>query len=566
MDIKRIILYLIVALLAIALFNAWQRDYQPTPEPSPTIEQPTANGDHPTAYTPPAFTPGTAEKTKKAEMIALTTKVPEEELITVKTNVLDIEIDTHGGNIVSAKLPKYPVSLEEKQTPVQILSGELNELYVAQSGLTNGNGQPTTLQFESEKKQYVLENDQNQLIVRLTGRTPDGLLVTKTYIFHRDDYAIHLAYQVKNNTPKPWQGSLYTQITRRQPTTEHRHFYVRSYNGASMGSPQTPYEKLSYETLDKENIDRTTQNSWIAMQQHYFLTAWIPGNPELTYHYYSHVIPVSSEPNVYVVGFVSPQMDVAAESEAAMYATLYVGPEIAKRLKGLAPGLERTIDYGWLWPISMLLFWILNTVHAVAKNWGWSIIITTILIKILFYWFSAKSFRSMARMREMQPRIQTLKERHGDDRQTLSRATMELYRKEKINPLSGCLPMLIQVPVFIAFYYVIIESVQLRQAPFILWIHDLSVKDPYYILPIVMGLSMLVQQWLSPTSPDPTQKKMMWILPVIFTLFFINFPAGLVLYWITNNLVQTMQQRYVNKTYESHKAKLKTRRARKRKR
>ncbi|AZV74808.1 membrane protein insertase YidC [Coxiella burnetii] len=566
MDIKRIILYVIVALLAIALFNAWQRDYPPTPKPTPTVEQPTANGDHPTAYTPPAFTPGAAEKTKKAGTIAFTSKVPEARLITVRTDVLDVEIDTQGGNIVSAKLPKYPVSLEEKQTPVQILSGEPNELYIAQSGLTNGNGQPTMVQFESEKKQYVLENGQNQLIVQLTGRAPDGLLVTKTYTFHRDDYAIHLAYQVKNNTSKPWQGSLYTQITRSQPPTEHHHFYVRSYNGASMGSPQTPYEKLSYESLDKQNIDRTSQSGWIAMQQHYFLSAWVPGNPELTYHYYSHVIPASDEPNVYVVGFVSPQMNVAAGSEAATHATLYVGPEIAKRLKGLAPGLERTIDYGWLWPISMLLFWILSAVHAVVKNWGWSIIITTILIKIVFYWFSAKSFRSMARMREMQPRIQALKERHGDDRQALSRATMELYRKEKINPLGGCLPMLIQVPVFIAFYYVIIESVQLRQAPFIFWIHDLSVKDPYYILPIIMGLSMLAQQWVSPTSPDPTQQKMMWILPVIFTVFFINFPAGLVLYWITNNVVQTLQQWYVNKTYESHKAKLKARRARKRKR
>ena len=555
MDIKKIVLYIIVVFLAVTLFNVWQRDYLLSQKPNSIVKQSVANSDHSMDYISPSFVLETAKKTKAVEAgVILRGKVPKERLIHVKTDVLDVQIDTRGGNIISAKLPKYAA--------IQILSSNPNELYVAKSELVNKYGQTTSLQFRSNSNWYVLENGKDdQLTVQLMSNSLKGLVVLKTYTFHRGDYAIRLAYQIKNNTSKPWWGNLYTQISCRRPPTEHRHFYVRSYNGASIGGSKIPYKKLPYELMNKENMNQTNSDGWIAMQQHYFLIAWVPGNPKFTYHYYSHVISISGRPNVYVVGFISPQMNIAAWSKTVSHATLYVGPEVAKRLKSLAPGLERTIDYGWLWPISMLLFWIMSTVHTVVRNWGWSIIITTILIKTVFYWFSAKSFRSIARMREMQPRLQALKEHYGEDRQSLSRETIELYRKEKINPLGGCLPMLIQIPVFIAFYYVIIESVELHEAPFILRICDLSVKDPYYILPILMGGSMLVQQWLSPTSPDPTQRRMIWILPVVFTIFFINFPAGLVLYWITNNVVQTIQQWYVNKTYEKYKTKSKVRRA-----
>ena len=562
MDVKKIILYIVVALLAISLFNLWMRDYPPASEwPSQSISSQPTDGKE-TTYIPPTFTPVTAAKTRLTGMLAAGNKIALGGLITVKTDVLEVAIDTRGGDIVSAKLPKYPVSFEEKDTPVQILNTDPNELYVTQSGFTNANAnqEAASIKFTSIEKNYVLKDGETELIVQLTGRAPNGLKIIKTYTFHRDDYAIRLNYEIKNETAKLWQGSLFTQLTRRQPPAEHYHFYIRSYNGAAISSPQIPYEKVTYESLGKANIDRTSRDGWIAMQQHYFLSAWIPENSKLTYHYYSHMIPSQNGgKNIYVVGFVSPAMNIAPGETASSRTTVYVGPEAAKQLKALAPGLERTIDYGWLWPISMLLFWIMSAAHTIVRNWGWSIVVTTILIKIVFYWFSEKNFRSMARMRELQPRMQALRERYGDDRQALSRATMELYRKEKINPLGSCLPMLIQIPVFIAFYYVIIESVELRQAPFILWIHDLSAKDPYYILPILMGLSMLAQQRLSQTSSGSTQQKMMWILPVMFTVFFTNFPAGLVLYWLINNVVQTLQQWYVNKTYESYKAKLKAR-------
>lgn len=560
-DIKKAILYIIVALLGITLFNDWMRDYPVILQKHSKSVSTESNGKTPADYSPSTFTPGVVRKARNEVPLSALHRgrVSGGQLVKVKTDVLELTINTQGGDIVSAKLPKYPVSLEEKRIPIQILSDDTEHLYVAQSGLTNLHGK-VPVHYTAKKKQYELADNRNELTIQLTAQALDGLHITKTYIFHRDDYAVQVAYQVHNTRVKPWKGSLYAQIIRREPSFEHRHFYARSYNGAAISSPRIPYKKVTYEAMDKQNIDRTSKDGWVSMQQHYFLSAWIPGNPDFMYRYYSHVIPSrTTGPNFYVIGFVSPQMNLASGGVATSHATFYVGPEAVKRLKALASDLDRVIDYGWLWPISTLLFWVMSAIHAVVKNWGWTIVLTTILIKIVFYWFSAKSFRSMARMREVQPRLETLKERYAGDQKALSRATMELYRKEKINPLGGCLPMLIQIPVFIAFYYVIIESVELRQAPFILWIHDLSVKDPHYILPILMGLSMLAQQWLSPTPLDPAQQKMMWILPVVFTVFFINFPAGLVLYWLINNVVQTLQQWYVNKTYENREAKLKIR-------
>jgi len=564
MNIKRIILYVIVAVLAVVLTNAWFKDYPPQQEAKSQSSTQQSDGS---GFVPTAYNPNAVAQSKKISA-APTTKVSAGRLITVKTDVLHVSIDSKSGNIVSAKLPKYPVSLEEKNKPVQILNSEPSQLYVVQSELIKPGrkGQVAAVSFTSAQKNYVLKAGQNKLVVTLKGRTANGLSVTKSYTFRRNDYAVKLNYQVTNTSSKKQAGSLLTQITRKKPPKSSHHFYSRGYEGAAISKPGKPYEKISFKSMDEKSIDRISKNGWIAMQQHYFLTAWIPGNSSLTYHYYTHVAqPKASGENAYTIGFVSPQMNVAPGATASTSATLYVGPEIAKNLKALAPGLDHTIDYGWLMPISVIIFWIMHQIFLFVGNWGWAIVITTILIKLLFYPLTAKSFRSMARMREMQPRMQALKERHGDDRQALSKATMELYRKEKINPLGGCLPMVIQIPVFIALYYVLIESVQLRQAPFIFWIHDLSVKDPYYVLPILMGISMLAQQWLSPTSTDPTQRKMMLILPVVFTIFFINFPAGLVLYWLVNNLVQVLQQWYVNKTFEKHKAKMQAKKKKKKK-
>ena len=565
-NIRRIALYAMVAILAVLLVNAWVKDYPPSSR-QPVTDQPSTTEASGTSFSPSTFNPATADQTKASAAATAAKSMAGEpasgQWISVKTDVFEIQIDVNNGNIISAKLPEYPISEREKNIPVQILNHQPDEWYVAQSGITDT---PSTISFTSDKKNYELLTGQDELIVSLVGHTPNGLTLTKIYTFKRGSYAVRLSYDVANAADKTWSGSLYTQIARRKPSTESHTFYTRSYNGAAISSPETPYQKVSYEDMDEKNITRSNKGGWVAMQQHYFLTAWVPGNLEMTHHYYTHVTAHSADgENVYVIGFVSPQMSIPPNGKASSDATIYIGSEIGKNLRTLAPGLDHTIDYGWLWPVSVIIFWIMQNIDWVVRNWGVAIILTTILIKILFYPLTAKSFRSMARMRELQPKMQVLKERYGDDRQALSKATMELYRKEKINPLGGCLPMLIQVPVFIALYYVLIESVELRQAPFIFWIHDLSTKDPYYVLPILMGLSMLAQQWLSPTATDPTQQKMMWVLPIVFTVFFLHFPSGLVLYWFVNNVVQVLQQWYVNKTFEKHKAKLTARKHKKKK-
>src|SRR3990167_8148642 len=556
MNIRRFLSYVVVAVLATVLWITWQKEH---PEPTaPTIAAPQAGNE----LSPEAFAPSIAPASRAANSPVGPQQTPKAQqltsgpIVTVTTDTLILKISLNGGNIISSELVKYAKSLTDK-APIQILSDELSELYVAQSGLaaTRASGKATTITYQSLQTNYTLLPADQLLVVTLQGKTADGLHVTKTLTFVRGSYAVKINDEVKNTTAQAWQGQLYTQLVRRQPEEEHHFFQARSYDGASVSSPDTPYHKLSYEDMDKVSYHQVNADGWVAMQQHYFLSAWIPGNAAEPHHFYSQVTPSTTGKNIYTVGFFSNPQTIAAGQQGNFSATFYVGPEIAEYLNPLAPGLDRTIDYGWLWWISAAIFWIMSIINYVVHNWGWTIVMTTILIKFVVYPLSAASFRSMARMRELQPKMQQLKERYADDRPAMSRATMELYRDEKINPLGGCLPMLIQIPIFIALYYVIIESVQLRQAPFIFWIYDLSGKDPYYVLPILMGISMLIQQRLTPASPDPTQAKIMMFLPVVFTVFFVNFPAGLTLYWLVNNCVQILQQWYVGKTFESHKAK-----------
>jgi len=291
--------------------------------------------------------------------------------------------------------------------------------------------------------------------------------------------------------------------------------------------------------MDKANVSRAVKGGWLAFQQRYFLGAWVP-NQHQAQHYYSRV-----NGDIYTLGFVGPQLKVASGDQLRTRTTLYAGPEMADRLAVVAPHLDLTVDYGWLWALSVSIFWIMKHIYNFFGNWGIAIILVTLLIKLIFYKLSEKSYRSMAKMRKLSPQLQTLKERYGDDRQRMSQATMELYRREKVNPLGGCLPMLIQIPFFFALYYVLIESVELRQAPFMLWIQDLSAKDPYYILPLLMGASMYFQQKLNPAPPDPIQARMMNLMPVMFTALFLTFPSGLVLYWLTNNCLSILQQWYI---------------------
>lgn len=558
-NIRRLVLYFALALVGVMLWNAWLKDYpsQPVKDVDQTQQQDQQQKDT-SAFTPPTYNSIAPTTPKKLAIHPET--VTNGKIITVQTDVLDVGISTWGGTIAVAKLLKYPVTLKSPHIPIQILSNNPNRLYVAQSGLTNSStsGGTKVIHYVAEKGNYVLSQGKNTLIVKLSGKAENGLEVTKTFIFKRNHYSVDVLYKIKNASTKTWVGSVYYQLTRRNIPIETT-FHSRSYNGAAISSAQEPYEKLTYKKLNESNVSRNIVGGWIAMQQQYFLSAWIP-NQNITYHYYSHVSGPSDtgvKNKIFTLGYVGEEIKLAPSTIGKSASIFYVGPEIGDRLSKIANGLDLTIDYGWLWPISKLLFWIMAEIEKIVGNWGWSIVLVTLLIKIVFYPLSTKSYKSMAKMRELQPRLQAIKERYGDDKQALSKATMELYKKEKVSPLGGCLPMLIQIPVFIALYYVLIESVELRQTPFIFWIKDLSVKDPYYILPILMGLSMLAQQKLSPPPPDPTQAKMMMLLPIVFTVFFLTFPSGLVLYWFTNNVLSIVQQWYIMRSYKPETVKSK---------
>ncbi len=569
MDIRRYISYLVLALLAFLLWNTWEHEQaKKAALISQQVEQQTKNQAQ-TEYAPVAFNPTAKVKAhiSSQQSTPVVRAASNGKLISVRTDVLAVKIDLHGGDIVSAKLPKYSVSIKNK-TPVQIFSEQPRELYLAQSNLiSTKSNRAEQINYQASHYTYALKSGEKALVVDLKGRTASGIQVVKRYIFERADYQVQLAYELKNNTGTKWVGSLFTQLVRRKPSEQEHHFMRKHYVGAAISSAKKPYNKVPFQDFSSSPISKSDVGGWVAMQQHYFLSVWVPATQSQVNHYYTHVEePADGSNPIYTIGFVSPAVVVEPGKTATTSASLYVGPELQNVLNQVAPGLDHTIDYGWLWPVSILIFWLLAKVHWLIGNWGWSIVITTILIKLLFHNLTAKTIRHGQLMRALQPKIQALKDRHGDDRQALSKATMDLHRKEGINPLGGCLPMLVQFPVFIALYYVLIESVQLRQAPFIFWIHDLSVKDPYYVLPILMGVSMFVQQRLTPSTMDPNQQKIMMVLPVVFTVMFLNFPAGLALYWFVSNLAQLAQQWYVMRTFDAYAARKKAKREQRKKR
>lgn len=554
MEMKKAVLYFILAMLGVMIWHAWQHDYAPAT--TTAITQSATTAQHPMEFAPSANAQNAPRY--QATPATLTAASPQSKNITVKTDVLDVKINLRGGNVVGAKLLQYPVSLKEKNQPVQLLNDHDDSLYVAQSGLsvTDEKTAPKPITYTSEKTDYSLAQGENTLTVTLSGKTEDNVSIQKVFTFTRGSYVVKTDINLKNNAKSTWQGNIYNQITRRDVPPKGI-MASRSYYGAAVSTEDTPYKKLSFEDLSENNFSRDNHGGWIAMQQHYFLTAFVPPKNQ-TYHYYSRSFGHGDDGknNVFILGYMSPSIQLASGATQSFQSTLYIGPEIAKNLHPLAKGLALTVDYKLLSPISKIIFWLMTEIHHFVGNWGWSIVLVTILIKIAFYWFSNKSYVSMAKTRDLQPKIKALRDRYENDKQAMSKAMMELYRKEKINPLGGCLPMIIQIPVFIALYYVLIESVELRQAPFIFWIHDLSVRDPYFILPVLMGLSMLIQQKISPPPPDPAQAKMMMFLPIVFTVFFSTFPAGLVLYWLTNNCVSILQQWFVMRTHRNNKTRV----------
>jgi YidC/Oxa1 family membrane protein insertase len=534
MELARVFLLGALFLIAFMLWNAWQNEY------------PNAQAVH-------ASTP-----IEKREIAAELKKLPnaqspmtrngqtmrdnQQQFIHVKTDTLDLLIDTQGGNIVQASLLNFPEQANDPNSePFQLLSKSSARYYVAQSGLAGSDKQ--VFQYRSPQVNYSLAPGQSELDVNLVCTSCGNVAVQKQFIFKRGDYLVPINYQITNRSNAVWKGQLYTQFQQKKRISPHSLFNITSYIGGAISTQEKPYQKISFDKMG-EGISAVTENGWVAMLQHYFISAWVP--PAGLYHFYSY-----GKDDIYTLGMLGNPFMVEPGAQYTSQLKLYLGPESMDRLKAVAPHLNLTVDYGILWFISMALFWLLKQIHHIVGNWGWSIVIVTVLIKLAFYHLSAKSYRSMAAMRNLQPRLNALKERYGDDRQKLTQATMELYKAEKVNPLGGCLPILVQIPVFIALYWMILESVELRQAPFILWIHDLSTKDPYYILPILMGLTMFIQQRLNPPPPDPTQAKVMQFLPIFFTALFLNFPSGLVLYWVVNNSLSILQQWFIMRRMET---------------
>lgn len=473
--------------------------------------------------------------------------------IKVRTDALEVDINTQGGDIVFAALPKHYAELNNPDIPFVLLEQSTLRTYIAQSGLIGVNGIDTSkgrAQFTSQQKNYQLEDGQDQLIVDLFFQASNEVSITKRFRFSRGEYLVGVEYLIDNNGSQPWTGGLFGQLKRDNtpdPAQDSSGMGMAPYLGAAIHLPDEPYKKVSFDDIaDQAFPKQNLEGGWIAMIQHYFTSAWIPDANQT--HTYSMI---KAGDNSNIIRFTSPQLTVNAGETGVVAAQFYTGPKDQYRLEEISAGLELTVDYGILWWIAQPLFWLLTKLHSYLGNWGFAIIAVTVLVKAAFFQLNAKAYTSMANMRKVQPKLVAIRERYADDRQKQSQEMMGLYKKEKINPLGGCLPILVQMPVFISLYWVLMESVELRHAPFIGYIHDLSVMDPYFILPLIMGVSMFIQQKLNPPPPDPMQAKIMQWMPVVFTFFFLFFPAGLVLYWVVNNTLSIVQQYIITKRIEN---------------
>jgi len=539
MDNIRLLLFAALAAVLFLVWQAWQQDYGPKPsERPPRVSEQEAKptqADIPNA--PPPVADATAPGGAPAAVPDMGGTFESAQRVRVQTDLLAVEIDTVGGDLRRVDLLSYPVSLTESDQPFTLLEDAGNTVFIAQSGLLSKADAPTHhTVFEAKQDSYVMAAGADALQVPLTWTGPDGVKVRKVYTFYRNSYLVEVKYEIENTAATPWTGRMYGQFQRNEPASEGSRF-IYTYTGGVLHSAQNRYEKVDFEDMLSSPVSRSETGGWAAMIQHYFTAAWIP-DQEDTNHYYAK----SVAPGLYALGVVTPPVTVPEGASGDLKLNIYVGPKEQPRLEEAAPGLELAVDYGVLTILAQPIFWLLTKIHSVVGNWGWAIIILTILIKLAFFHLSATSYKSMANMRRLQPRLMALKERYGDDRAKLNQAMMELYKKEKINPLGGCLPIVVQIPVFIALYWVLLESVELRQAPFMFWIHDLATHDPYFVLPLLMGASMMIQQRLNPAPMDPIQQKVMMVLPVVFTVFFLFFPSGLVLYWFVNNTLSIAQQ------------------------
>lgn len=533
MDTRRLILFVIFSMSILMLWDAWQQKNTPVATAPQSVGANSSAGDP----SVPAQAAAAAETALPADG---NYSLAKGQRITVVTDLYKADIETAGGDLRRLELLKHRAADSDTNNFVLMDDAAKPMTYVAQTGLI-GQDLPThKALFTSAANSYQMQAGQDTLEVRLSWNN-NGITVDKVYTFHRNRYAIDVTYEIKNGSAAPLTPAVYYQIVHDSESNQGSKL-MPTFTGGAYYSESSKFKKLAFDDMEKEPLKLQTANGWVGLLQHYFVSAWIP-KEGLTRDFYTKKL----SDNIYLIGTKSPLTTIAPGASLTVPARLFSGPQTQKDLKATAPGLEYTVDYGWLTIVATPLFWLLSQIQSIVKNWGVAIILLTILIKAAFFKLSASSYRSMAQMRELAPRLQAMKEKFGDDRQKMQMAMMELYKKEKINPMGGCLPILIQIPVFIALYWVLLGSVELRHAPFFGWIKDLSAIDPYYILPLLMGATMLIQTRLNPKPTDPLQAKIMTWMPVVFSVFFFFFPAGLVLYWLVNNVLSIWQQWYINK-------------------
>lgn len=550
MDNQRFFLYISLLVVMYLLWNSWSRESLPPVEVQQTGLATSIKEDSWEKDIPQSAGDDTPANANALPVGSVATR---NEYVVVETDVFKLHINTRGADIHRAQLKTYPIDNDHKDTPLTLLDDE-SKTYISQSGLLHdriANVDVNALApnhhniYTSKRARYVMADGEDELVVPFQWRSANNVLVTKTFHFTRDKFLVEVNYRIINNGSQDWVGRQYRQLRHSYVSGERSLLRLPTYTGGAYYDKK--YEKISFDDMQDEPLKKEVVGGWVAMLQHYFFSAWLAEEFEKN-DYYTKVVDnaVGSD---YIIGLRSEPTRIAPGETAGFKNRLYTGPKLQKQIEQIQPSLELTTDYGIFTPLCKPLFWILDFIHQYVKNWGWSIILVTLLIKLVFYRLSAASYRSMARMRKVQPKMVSLRERYADDKQKLNTAMWDLYKKEKINPLGGCLPILIQMPVFLSLYWVLIESVEMRHAPFMLWVQDLSSKDPLFILPLLMGISMFIQFKLNPRPPDPMQEKIFMLMPIFMTAFMAFFPAGLVLYWFVNNLLSIGQQWYITRKF-----------------
>ena len=527
MDFQRLFLFLIFSFSLMMVWDGWQRYQHPQPvvsEAAQSVNAPKGVEGH-------------------AQIIQSAKEAPAGKMIKVRTDLMTVEINTAGGDIQGLSFLKHPDRLDKNKNQALFEKGPGTHNYVAQTGLLGGGLPNHTTLFTSDQDNYQMSENADKLQVVLKAIGADGVKVTKTITFHKDSYVVDVTYQIENDGSQPVKTSAYYQFTRDDKEPAGLTKMVPTFTGVAVYTDKDKFQKVSFQDVAKGKVKYPSESNdgWIGILQHYFVAAWIP-EEHVKREFYTRKL----EDGIYSAGMIMPFPTVLPGQKASMTVPFYAGPAESS-LNAIAPGLGLTVDYGWLTVVATPIFSTLSFIHGLVGNWGVAIIILTLLIKILFFPLSAASYRSMAKMRMMAPKLEKIKQQYANDREQLNRAMMDLYKTEKINPLGGCLPVVIQIPVFISLYWSILASVEMRYAPFFGWITDLSAPDPYYILPVLMGISMLMQSRLNPAPPDPMQAKIMKIMPVAFSVMFFFFPAGLVLYSIVNNGLSIAQQWYITR-------------------